>query len=67
MGLTARRAKFKAYYEQHAACPNCRGIDIETTLCGYAVDLGYPDNNRARCACGWIGVVHDMVHPVRQD
>lgn len=58
--IAVRNAAWDAYYAAHKACPACGGQGIETTCVGYAEP---PDKNRARCGCGWRGIVDDLAPP----
>lgn len=54
------------YYQQHWCCPQCGGKTIERTLAAFLPMQGQPyrdrDRTRATCnACGWTGMVDDMV------
>jgi hypothetical protein len=50
------------YYLAHSVCPTCGQDDIERTCIGYVFyDIEkFKDENRATCACGWKGIVHDL-------
>lgn len=52
------RINRSTYYKEHAACPVCGSMCVEATTRGVFGDI---DDNRARCECGWVGIVHDMV------
>lgn len=43
--------------KNHECCPMCGSKEVETTCAGYIVK----NENRAKCSCGWIGIVDDMV------
>jgi hypothetical protein len=45
------------YYRLHECCPICGNDCIETTCVGYL----NRDMNKARCKCGWTGLVDDLV------
>lgn len=50
------------YYRQHAVCPMCGTTDQEVTTMGpLPVNGTLKDMNHARCRCGWVGRVDDMV------
>jgi hypothetical protein len=53
----ARVDPWAGYYSAHAACPECGGLDLAVTCMGFSAP---PDRNRARCSCGWSGLVHDL-------
>lgn len=61
--LDARQARIDEYRRQHACCPQCGNVHIETTCMGYLwIDDAIKDGNRATChKCKWVGIVHDMV------
>ena len=46
------------YYQDHKYCPSCQSDRLEVTTAGYCFQ---PDNNHARCSCGWSGRVHDLI------
>ena len=45
------------YYEKHRYCPKCGSPFVEYTTAGW-VDI---DRNKARCSCGWTGIVDDLL------
>jgi RNA polymerase subunit RPABC4/transcription elongation factor Spt4 len=50
------------YYQNHQCCPECGCDNLETTCVGYLItNDDSRDKNAARCECGWVGIVHDMV------
>lgn len=54
----AERAELWAAYEPlHKVCPRCGSNKIGQTTMGY---LCPPNRNKARCICGWFGIVDDM-------
>lgn len=50
------------YEREHSRCPQCGSGSIEATTAGYLPlpGVAYVDQNRARCDCGWQGIVHDL-------
>jgi hypothetical protein len=55
------------YGREHRCCPNCGGVNIETTLMGYIANLLHPmdykDGNVVKCLdCGFRGIQHDLVY-----
>ena len=46
------------YYDEHECCPRCGEGPFETTTLGH---ISGTDQNPVNCACGWFGVVHDLV------
>jgi len=57
--------KFRSlYYYKHMACPKCGNVHLETTYMGIVLNYNdmnsYKDTNRAKCSCGWNGIVHDL-------
>ena len=52
----------ETYYKKHAVCPSCHSKYYEETLVGYTIiDEHSKDGNHIHCACGWKGIVHDLV------
>ena len=52
------------YARQHAACPQCGGVEQECSWDGYVLGRLGIDRNRSRCltpGCDWRGVRHDRV------
>lgn len=60
---TVRESVYTQYHNIHRCCPTCGSQDVETTCKGVIfTDLQTAvDNNRAVCACGWRGIVHELV------
>lgn len=60
---TPKKTFSQRYYSVRTNCPKCGGNNIETTCIGYIIHDDGPskDGNQARCECGWVGIVHDMV------
>jgi hypothetical protein len=50
------------YYIDHAICPSCGNDEIETTCIGsiFYMQSGFRDENKAKCQCGWRGIVHEL-------
>jgi hypothetical protein len=46
------------YYATHEVCPECGDWDFTTTYVAY---LAPPDENQVRCACGWEGIVDELI------
>lgn len=50
------------YDAKHCCCPVCGRSGLETTTIGIAfLGPSTRDTNRAKCQCGWVGIVHDMI------
>ena len=53
------------YKKNHESCPKCEGVNVVKTIVEYLYVAGkaseYVDKNNAKCECGWIGIVHDLV------
>lgn len=51
------------YYMDHSRCPACHGSNLEVTTRGFLPSRTgeMRDANRAECACGWQGIVHDLI------
>lgn len=60
------------YYAKHRRCPVCvldknatGGFVGSQTYIGYIMNPEHPelfkDMNEARCNCGWVGTVHQLV------
>ena len=60
MGLRSwmSTAERDEYRKQHAVCPACGEYDHCVTTAGV---IGPPDTNKVSCACGWVGIVDDLV------
>lgn len=58
---TSKKTYSQFYYSTHTNCPKCGGNDVSTTCLGIPIfDETCEDTNRATCACGWAGTVHEM-------
>lgn len=54
-----RREERRIYDLAHRRCPQCLGVNLETTLA--PMILSNRDTNRATCAeCKWRGIVDDL-------
>lgn len=51
------------YYEEHCCCPKCGSDDYASTYEGFVFIKGksYKDENWCKCACGWSGIIDDLV------
>ncbi len=49
----------RQYQALHQCCPTCGSDSIWRTCLGMI--LPSEDTNTARCECGWIGIVHDLL------
>ena len=57
--VIAKRLQHAIYHEKHCCCPLCGSDNICSTTMGTPPDH---DHNKASCgACGWKGIVHDLV------
>jgi hypothetical protein len=70
LGIAApQQSEAEWYASMHRVCPQCGGVDIETTCIGmiYAPGVKHmQDTNRAACHCGWRGIVHDLLPEIEQ-
>ena len=52
------------YYQQHKCCPKCGNDKIDKTTIGFIFTgldaFGKEDDTKAKCQCGWIGIVHNL-------
>lgn len=58
-----------AYYADRVCCPSCGAREHRQTLMGYLFRPGVPfkDENRVTCDCGWVGLVHALVPPGKDE
>ena len=58
-----RNSPLSIYREKHCCCPTCGSKDFEETTVGYPILDPEKDKdiNSVRCACGFTGIVHDLV------
>ena len=60
--MAAQKEMFRKYNENHRRCPDCSGLELETTLMGcIQMTDDHVDSNYAYCSCGWKGIVHDLL------
>lgn len=53
------------YNKSHKCCPKCGSSKVLVTFIGFIVNMAkmndYKDRNSAECACGWKGIVDELV------
>ena len=62
--MTYNKEAMNTYYLMHSFCPSCGKDDVERTCVGqwFRDSETFKDENKAMCSCGWVGIVHDLVH-----
>jgi hypothetical protein len=66
--LPGTQAQKEQWHHDHARCPKCKGVSVQTTTIGTMLVEGvaYADPNEAKCMlCPWKGKTADLVPLVK--